>query len=64
MTVEQVLAEMEFTPKMADKIEVLDPPTEEEITVLRTQMDVQGQFSSADRIVVRQDGGSYALVRV
>ena len=64
VTVEQVLAEMEFVPKMAAEIQVLEPPTEEEITVLRTQMDVEGQFSNSDRMVVRQDDGTYALVRV
>src|SRR5208282_849423 len=43
VTVEQVLAEMSFKPAMAPKIAVLDVPTEEELMILRTQIDVAGQ---------------------
>ena len=56
VTVEQVLAEMSFKPLIAEDIEVLKPPTEEELQVLRTEMDVRGQFMDVSRWVVQQDG--------
>ena len=62
VTVDQVLSEMEFQPKMADHIEVLAPPTEEEIALLRTRLDVDGQFSGSGRMIVRQDDGTYAFI--
>lgn len=56
VTTEQVLAEMSFRPLLSDKIETLDPPTEEELTFLRTEMDVRGQFSDLGRWVVLEEG--------
>jgi hypothetical protein len=47
VTLEQVLAEMSFEPVLADDIATLDPPTEEELQIFRTEMDVFGQFSDA-----------------
>ncbi len=49
VTVEQVLGEMGFRPIVPapDEIQVLDPPTERELTILRTEMDVRGQFTDA-----------------
>jgi len=56
VTLEQVLQEMSFRPVIPDRIETLDPPTEEELTILRTEMDVRGQFTDASSYwVVRQD---------
>jgi len=42
MTVEQVLSKMEFEPLIADKLERMEPPTEEELTVIRAQIDPGG----------------------
>ena len=56
VTVEQVLAEMSFKPAIAPKLEVLEVPTEEELTVLRTQIDVGGQVMDSGRWIELADG--------
>jgi glutaconate CoA-transferase, subunit B len=56
VTVEQVLGEMSFKPAMADKIETLAVPTEEELVVLRTQIDVGGQVTDRGRWIELKDG--------
>ena len=56
VTVEQVLAEMSFKPELAPKIEVLEVPTEEELTVLRTQIDVAGQVTDRGRWIELKEG--------
>jgi glutaconate CoA-transferase subunit B len=54
--VDQVIGEMSFTPLLGDPIEVLDPPTEDELNVFRAEMDTRGQFSDAsDHWIVRED---------
>jgi len=56
VTLEQVLGEMSFTPLLAEKIDVLDAPTEHELHVFRTEMDTRGQFTDAsDHWIVRED---------
>ena len=62
VTVDQVLSEISFKPKMADKLEILETPTEEELTVLRTELDQRGQITTVGRWVARQDDGSYQFV--
>ncbi|MDO8616483.1 MAG: hypothetical protein Q7T33_12240, partial [Dehalococcoidia bacterium] len=62
VTVEQVLSEMSFKPVMAAKIETLDTPTEEELALLRSELDQRGQIRDVGKPVVRQDDGSYAFV--
>lgn len=42
MTEEQVLAKMEFEPLVAQKIELMAPPTEEQLTLIRSQIDPGG----------------------
>lgn len=42
MTVEQVLAKMEFKPLVTDKVERMEPPTEEQLTIIRSQIDPGG----------------------
>jgi len=37
-----VLEKMDFEPMLAEKIEILEPPTEEELEVLRTYVDPRG----------------------
>jgi len=41
--VEDVLEKMDFEPMIADKLERLEPPTEEELEVLRVYVDPAGQ---------------------
>ena len=56
VTLDQVLGEMSFTPLLAEKIEVLDAPTENELHIFRTEMDTRGQFTDAsDHWIVRED---------
>lgn len=45
-TVESVRAKMEFEPLVADRIETVLPPAEEELAVLRSQVDVSGRTIS------------------
>jgi acyl CoA:acetate/3-ketoacid CoA transferase beta subunit len=56
VTVDMVLAEMSFTPKLAPKIETLNPPTEEELTVIRTNLDVEGQTTGRGQWIEFRDG--------
>lgn len=56
VTVEMVLAEMSFTPKMAPTIATLDPPTEEELAVIRTSLDVEGQTTGRGQWIELRDG--------
>jgi acyl CoA:acetate/3-ketoacid CoA transferase beta subunit len=42
-TVESVRAKMEFEPLLAPQLQVVPPPTEEELAVLRSQVDVSGR---------------------
>jgi acyl CoA:acetate/3-ketoacid CoA transferase beta subunit len=56
VTVELVLAEMSFAPKMAPKIATLDPPTEEELTVIRSSLDVEGQTTGRGQWIELREG--------
>lgn len=56
VTVDMVLSEMSFVPQMAPKIEVLDPPTEEELLVIRSSLDVEGQTTGRGQWVELRDG--------
>jgi glutaconate CoA-transferase subunit B len=56
VTVDQVLAEMSFKPKIAPKLERLEVPTEEELLVLRTKIDVAGQVTDRGRWIELRDG--------
>lgn len=56
VTVDMVLAEMSFMPKLAPKIAILDPPTEEELTVIRSSLDVDGQTTGRGQWVELRDG--------
>jgi len=62
VTVEQVLAEMSFEPKMAKEIETLETPTEEELTVLRSELDQRGQITDVGKPIIRLDDGTYQFV--
>ena len=56
VTVGMVLEEMSFMPKMAPKIETLDPPTEEELKIIRTQLDTDGQTTGRGQWIEKRDG--------
>jgi acyl CoA:acetate/3-ketoacid CoA transferase beta subunit len=56
VTVDMVLAEMSFMPKMAAKIETLAPPTEEELTIIRSSLDVEGQTTGRGQWVELREG--------
>ncbi len=49
VTVDEVLAECEYAPRVAERVDMLDVPTEEELEVLRGQLDVQGQTTGIAR---------------
>jgi len=55
VTVEQVLAEMDFEPAMADKIETLDTPRDEDLVLLRSELDVRGQITDVSRWIELRD---------
>ena len=56
VTVDMVLEEMSFAPKMAPKIQTLDPPTEEELEIIRTQLDIDGQTTGRGQWIENRDG--------
>ncbi len=53
VTAEDVLSQMSFEPKVASRVRTLDPPTEEELAVLRTELDPIGQITAGSRWVER-----------
>lgn len=55
-TVDEVLKECEHRPELAEQIAVLDPPTEEELTIYRTELDVRGQTADRGGWIVLNDG--------
>jgi len=42
VTQEEVLSKMEFEPLIADKLERMEPPTDEQLTIIRSQIDPGG----------------------
>lgn len=42
VTEEEVLSKMEFEPLIADKLERMEPPTDDELTIIRAQIDPGG----------------------
>jgi glutaconate CoA-transferase subunit B len=62
VTVDQVLAEMSFEPLMADEVETLETPTEDELALLRTELDQRGQITDVGKWVTRNDDGTFAFV--
>jgi acyl CoA:acetate/3-ketoacid CoA transferase beta subunit len=62
VTKEQVLAEMSFEPKLAPQIETLVTPTEEELAILRSELDQRGQITDVGKPVIRLDDGTFQFV--
>lgn len=56
VTVDDVLAECEQKPELADQIITLDPPTEEELLIYRTELDVRGQMADRGGWIVLEEG--------
>ena len=51
VSVEQILAECEYAPVVADEVALLDGPTEDELHILRTELDPRGQNTArAERV--------------
>jgi glutaconate CoA-transferase subunit B len=59
VTVEEILDECEWKPLVAPEVAVLEPPTEEELLILRTELDVRGQTTDAAGGWVTWDGEKY-----
>ncbi len=49
LDVKDVLSEMDFEPPVAKELEILAPPTEEELTILRSEIDTRGQTISGGK---------------
>jgi glutaconate CoA-transferase subunit B len=62
VTVDEVLAEMSFEPRMASEIATLPTPSEEELNILRTDLDPHGQVTGEGRWISLVDG-EYQLLR-
>ena len=61
VSVDDVLAECEYLPVVADDVAVLDTPTEEELEILRTELDPRGQ-NTGERgtwVIYDADSGEY-----
>ncbi len=61
-TVEDVVVEMEFEPLVAPTLEDIDVPSEEELAVLRAEVDPTGRTVRGRWITVELDGESARLV--
>ena len=58
VTVAEVLAECEYPPVIAEDVATLDGPTEEELNILRTELDPRGQNTERSAWIVRE-GDAY-----
>jgi glutaconate CoA-transferase subunit B len=61
VTKEQVLAEMSFTPHVAGTLAAMDIPSEDELQILRTELDVRGQTSDVGNWIIRGEDGSWSI---
>jgi len=59
VTVEQILEKCEYPPVVADSVAVLEGPTEEELHILRTELDPRGQNTAERSAWVIYDGETY-----
>jgi glutaconate CoA-transferase subunit B len=46
-TIEEVLSQMDFEPVIPDKIDIMTPPTEEQLTALRAEIEPKGEIIGA-----------------
>ncbi len=61
-TVDDVIAEMEFEPLVSPSLESIDVPSEEELSVLRAEVDPTGRTVRGRWITVELDGERARLV--
>jgi glutaconate CoA-transferase subunit B len=61
-TVDQVLGQMEFEPIVPDTVDTFDVPTDEELHVLRTEVDTTGRGLLGEWITVEREGDRVRLV--
>jgi glutaconate CoA-transferase subunit B len=59
VTVDQVLEECEHKPVVAGDVAVLDTPTEEELQILRAELDPRGQNTAERSAWITFDGAAY-----
>ena len=59
VTVEEIIAECEYPPLIADEISVMDGPTEEELHILRTELDPRGQNTAERSAWIVREGDVY-----
>ncbi|MEX0750822.1 MAG: CoA-transferase, partial [Dehalococcoidia bacterium] len=59
VSVDDVLAECEYPPVVADEVATLEGPTEEELHLLRTELDPRGQNTAERSAWVVYDGETY-----
>jgi hypothetical protein len=59
VTTEQVLDECEHKPVIASELATLEGPTEEELHILRTELDPRGQNTAERSAWIVRDGDSY-----
>jgi glutaconate CoA-transferase subunit B len=55
-SIDEVLADMEFAPVLAPDLQTLEPPSEHELDLLRTQIDPTGRTIAGDWILLERDG--------
>src|SRR5581483_5738690 len=61
VTVDEILAECQHPPVIADEVALLEGPTEEELQILRAELDPRGQ-NTAERsawVVFEPESGAY-----
>ncbi|MDP9236105.1 MAG: acyl CoA--acetate/3-ketoacid CoA transferase subunit beta [Chloroflexota bacterium] len=59
VTAQQVLDACEFPPAVAEEVALLEGPTEEELHILRTELDPRGQNTAERSAWVIRDGDTY-----
>ena len=62
VTVDDVLAQMEFEPLIAPSLEALGLPSDEELAALRAEVDPTGRTIRGRWITVTEDDGRFRLV--
>jgi hypothetical protein len=59
VTVDDVLAECEFAPVVAEHVATLEAPTDEELHILRTELDPRGQNTAERSAWIVREGDAY-----
>ncbi|HXF52419.1 MAG TPA: CoA-transferase, partial [Dehalococcoidia bacterium] len=61
-SVDEVLADMEFEPLIAETLDEIPPPSDEELSALRAKVDPSGRTIAGDWIVVERVDGRWRRV--